>query len=110
MTFKRLSSFYVIRNRRGKKKKAEKEKDFVTDRVKITLLYFLEGLLLGPNPKRNASTFYMSMVDDLNIFNSYPRGIVVYDTTIDSLQGKGMVEKYRERLRKPVKKLGKNLQ
>ena len=64
-----------------------------TYRVKIALLYFLEGVLLGTDPKRNVSTFHMSMVDALHMFNSYPWGIMVYDTTIDSLQGKDMVEK-----------------
>ena len=43
----------------------------------------------------------MSMVDDLDMFNSYPWGTVVYDTTVDSLRGKDMAEKYRKRLRKP---------
>ncbi|KAL5561683.1 hypothetical protein UlMin_031430 [Ulmus minor] len=88
----------------GKKKKAEKEKDLATDRVKIALLYFLEGVLLGADPKRNVSTFHMSMVDDLDMFNSYPWGTVVYDTTVDSLGGKDMAKKYRERLRKPPHK------
>ena len=92
----------MIRKRGGgEKKKAEKEKDLATDRVKIALLYFLEGVLLDADPKRNVSTFHMSMVDDLDMFNSYPWGTVVYDTTIDSLRGKDMAEKYRERLRKP---------
>ncbi|KAL5546516.1 hypothetical protein UlMin_006203 [Ulmus minor] len=89
---------------KGKKKKAEKEKDLGTDRVKIALLYFLEGVLLGADPKRNVSMFHMSMVDDLDMFNSYPWGTVVYDTTVDSLGGKDMAEKYRERLRKPPHK------
>ncbi|KAL5564622.1 hypothetical protein UlMin_027786 [Ulmus minor] len=70
---------------KGKKKKAEKEKDLATDRVKIALLYFLEGVLLGADPKRNVLTFHMGMVDDLDMFNSYPWGTVVYDTTVDSL-------------------------
>ncbi|KAL5563080.1 hypothetical protein UlMin_032827 [Ulmus minor] len=86
---------------KGEKKKAEKEKDLTTDRMKIALLYFLEGVILGADPKRNVSTFHMSMVDDLDMFNSYHWGTVVYDTTVDSLQGKDMAEKYRERLRKP---------
>ncbi|KAL5580193.1 hypothetical protein UlMin_012635 [Ulmus minor] len=88
----------------GGKKKAEKEKDLTTDRVKITLLYFLEGVLLSADPKRNVSTFHMSMVDDLDMFNSYPWGTVVYDTTVDSLRGKDMAEKYLECLRKPPHK------
>ncbi|KAL5539769.1 hypothetical protein UlMin_045147 [Ulmus minor] len=87
-----------------KKKKAKKEKDLATDRVKIALLYFLEGVLLGADPKRNVSTFHMSTVDDLDMFNSYPWGTVVYDTTVDSLGGKDLAEKYRERLRKPPHK------
>ena len=69
--------------------------------MKIAILYFLEGVLLGADPKRNVSTFHMSMVDDLNMFNFYPWVTVVYDTTVDSLRGKDMAEKYRERLRKP---------
>ena len=79
--------------RGGEKKKVEKEKDLATDRVKIALLYFLEGVFLGADPKRNVSTFHMSMVDDLDMFNYYPQGTVVYDTTIDSLWGKDMAEK-----------------
>ena len=69
--------------------------------MKIALLYFLEGVLLGADPKRNVSMFHMSIVDDLDMVNSYPWGTVVYDTTVDSLGGKDMAEKYRERLRKP---------
>ncbi|KAL5573722.1 hypothetical protein UlMin_023319 [Ulmus minor] len=88
----------------GGKKKAEKEKDLTTDRVKIALLYFMKGVLLRADPKRNVSTFHMNMVDDLDMFNSYPWGTVVYDTTVDSLRGKDMAEKYRERLRKPPHK------
>ncbi|KAL5550265.1 hypothetical protein UlMin_000441 [Ulmus minor] len=88
----------------GGGKKAEKEKDLTIDRVKIALLYFLEGVLLGADPKRNMSTFHMSVVDDLDMFNSYPWGTVVYDTTVDSLRGKDMAEKYREHLRKPPQK------
>ena len=79
MTFKRPSGLYVIRKRGGKKegregekKKVEKEKDLATDRVKIALLYFLKGALLGADPKRNVSTFHMSMVEYLDMFNSYP--------------------------------------
>ena len=56
-----------------------------TNRVKIALIYFLEGLLLGADPNRNVSTFHMRIVDDLDMFNSYPWGTVVYDTTVDSL-------------------------
>ena len=75
-----------------------------TDQVKIAFLYFLEGVLLGAEPKRNVSKFHMSIVHDLDMFNSYPWGTVVYDTTIDSLRGKDMAEKYCERLRKPPHK------
>ncbi len=89
---------------KGKKKKAGKEKDLATDRLKITLLYFLEGVLLSADPKTNVSPLHLSMVDDLDMFNSYPWGTEVYDTTLDSLRGKDLVEKYRERLRKPPHK------
>ena len=89
---------------KGKKKKAEKEKDLATYRVKIALLYFLEVVHLGADPKKNVLTFHMSMIDDLDMFNSYHWGTVVYNTTIDSLRGNDMVEKYREHLRKPPHK------
>ena len=54
------------------KKKAEKEKDVDVDQVKITLFYFLEAVLLSTDPNRNVSPFNMSMVDDLDMFNSFP--------------------------------------
>ena len=72
-----------------------------TDRVKIALFYFLEGVLLGVDPKRNMLMFHMSMVDDLDMFNSYPWGFDLFDTTLDNLRGNDLAEKCRERLRKP---------
>ena len=72
--------------------------------MKFTLLYFLKGVLLSADPKRNVSAYHMSMVDDLDMFRSYPWGTNVFDTNLDSLLGKDLTEKYRECLRKPPHK------
>ena len=42
------------------------------DRVKVALVYFLEGVLLSADAKKNCLDFYMSIVDHLDMFNSYP--------------------------------------
>ena len=52
------------------------------DKVKIALLYFLEPTILSSNPKKIIRQEYMSMVDDLKTFNSYPWGTVSYGITI----------------------------
>ena len=46
----------------------------------------------------------MSMVDDLDMFNSYPCGCEFFDVTFDSLWLKNLVAKYEERLKKPANK------
>ena len=72
--------------------------------MKIALFYSLEGVLLSTDPKKNVSTFHKSMVDDLDMFNYYPWGIEVYETILESLRGKDLVEKYHEHMRKPSHK------
>ena len=46
----------------------------------------------------------MSMVDHLNMFNSYPWGVEVFETTFVNLMSKNLVSKYQEWLKKPVDK------
>jgi len=87
-----------------KKKKAPKRGQEREDRVKVALVYFLEGILLSADAKKNISDFYLSMVDDLTMFNAYPWGSEVYDLTFDSLSSKNLVAKYKERLAKPKEK------
>ena len=87
-----------------KKKKAAKRGQEREDRVKVALVYFLEGVLLSADAKKNISDFYLSMVDDLAMFNAYPWGSEVYDLTFDSLSSKNLVAKYKERLAKPQEK------
>ncbi|KAL5575871.1 hypothetical protein UlMin_017570 [Ulmus minor] len=96
----------------GKEKKGKKQKKKITqkcgreDRVKIALVWFLEGALLSSDPKKNISEFHLSLVDELDIFNEYPWGKVAFDMTFDSLWVKNLAQKYRDRLRKsPHKQL-----
>ena len=46
----------------------------------------------------------MTTVDDLDMFNSYTWGFDIFDTTLNSLRGKDLAEKYHKRLRKPPNK------
>ncbi|KAL5549932.1 hypothetical protein UlMin_000108 [Ulmus minor] len=87
-----------------KKKKAAKRGQEREDRVKVALVYFLEGVLLSADAKKNISDFYLSMVDDLAMFNAYPWGSKVYNLMFDSLSSKNLVAKYKERLAKPKEK------
>lgn len=72
--------FRKMREKEPAKKKEKRKKKKVDplakkgqrdDRVKVTLVYFLEGVLLSTFVKKNCSDFYMSMVDHLDVFNSY---------------------------------------
>ena len=72
--------------------------------MKVLLIYFLEGVLLSANATKNILNFYMSMVDDLAMFNAYPWGGKVFDLMLDNLSTKNLIDKYQERLKKPVKK------
>ena len=68
--------------------------------MKVALVYFLEGVLLSADEKKNISNFYMSMVDNLAMSNAYPWGSEVFDLTFDGLSTKNLVAKYQERLKK----------
>ena len=92
------------KKKKKKKKKAAKRGQKREDRVKVALLYFLEGVLLSADAKKNISDFYLSMVDDLAMFNAYLWGNEVYDLTFDSLSSKNLVAKYKERLVNPKEK------
>ena len=57
------------------------------------------GLLLGVHtveldPKKSMSQFHLSMVDDLETFNRFPWGSVVYPTTLEQLQTRDLRAKY----------------
>ena len=91
-------------NRRKKKADPLAKKGQREDWVKVALVYFHEGVLMSADAKKNCSDFYMSMVDHLNVFNSYPWGVEVFETTLGSMMSKNLVSKYQERLKKPADK------
>ncbi|KAL5541745.1 hypothetical protein UlMin_009455 [Ulmus minor] len=64
------------------------------DRLKIALVYFLESTLLSSDPKKSVSQFHLSMVDDLETFNRFPWGSVVYPATLEQLQTRDLRAKY----------------
>ena len=66
--------------------------------MKVALVYFLEGVLLSVDAKKNISEFYLSMVDDLAMFNAYPWGSEVYDLTFDSCRRKTSLQSTRKGL------------
>ena len=89
----------------GKKEKRKKQKvakrgQEQEDQVKVALVYFLKGVLLSADAKKNISDFYLSMVDDLAMFNAYPWGSEVYDLTFDNFSTKNLAVKYKEKLAK----------
>ncbi|KAL5545138.1 hypothetical protein UlMin_008922 [Ulmus minor] len=60
------------------------------DRLKIALVYFLESTLLSSDPKKSVSQHYLSMVDDLDTFNKFPWGSIVYPATLEQLQSRDL--------------------
>ena len=56
-------------------------------------------MILRSDPKKIVSQEYMSMVDDLETFNSYPWGTVSYGITIEQLQCKDFRAKYNHFLK-----------
>ena len=56
------------------------------DVVKLSLIYFLEFVLLGRDKRRLIHPFYMQLVDQLELFNTYPWGVVSYAYTYESLK------------------------
>ena len=55
------------------------------DLLKLGLLYFLECGILGKDSEKFIDIEHLSMVDNLDYFNSYPWGITSYNMTIHSL-------------------------
>ena len=68
-----------------KKKKGDKKGLQREDQGKVTLVYFLEGILFSADANKNISNLYMSMVDDLAKFNAYHWGNEIFDMMFDSL-------------------------
>ena len=64
------------------------------DRLKIAMVYFLESTLLTSYPKKLVSQFHLSMVEDLETFNRFPWGSVVYPATLEQLQTRDLRAKY----------------
>ena len=64
------------------------------DQVKVSLVYFLKGILMSADAKKNCSEFYTSMVNHLNMFNSYPWGVEVFETTLGNMMSTNLVSKY----------------
>ena len=44
------------------------------------------------------------MVDHLDVFNYYPWGVEVFETTMGNMMSKNLVSNYQERLKKPAYK------
>ncbi|XP_060668323.1 uncharacterized protein LOC132799771 [Ziziphus jujuba] len=69
------------------------------DAVRIALLYFLVHGVLGMDPKVQIKKKFIDLVADLDVFNSYPWGILSYKETINSfhnafqLRGRGRAVK-----------------
>ena len=61
-----------------KKKKQKKNLDNLKDddMVKLDLLYFLKHVLLGKEEKNLIDMEWVSLVDCLEVFNKYPRGMI----------------------------------
>ena len=53
------------------------------DMLKIALVYFLESILLSSDPNKSVCQDYLSMVDNLETFNRFPWGSIVYPTTLE---------------------------
>ena len=62
--------------------------------MKIALVYFLESTQLSSDPKKSVCQLYLSMVDDLETFNRFPWGSVVYLATLEQLQTQDLRAKY----------------
>jgi hypothetical protein len=72
------------------------------DVVKLALYFVLERFLMGREKRRIINLEWLDIVDDLDQFNAYPWGSVVYAATIDSLGSalKGRLETFKKRKQK----------
>ena len=62
------------------------------DMVKLSLIYLLECGILGTESQTHIDNEHLTMVEDLDYFNSYSWGTLSYNSTMTSL-AKGLVEK-----------------
>ena len=104
--FRKMCEKEPTEKEKKRKKKADPlaKKGQMKDRVNVAFVYFLEGVLLSADAKKNCLDIYMSMVDHLDVFNSYQWGVEVFETTFGSMMSKNLVSKYQERLKKPTDK------
>ena len=64
------------------------------DKLNISLVHFLESTLLSSDPKKSMFQDYLSMVDNLETFNRFPWGSIVYSATLEQLQPRDLRAKY----------------
>ncbi|BBG96664.1 hypothetical protein Prudu_005527 [Prunus dulcis] len=55
------------------------------DIYKLALVYFAELVVLGRDKHLNINVNYLTLIEDLDVFNRYPWGSVSFDKTQDSL-------------------------
>jgi hypothetical protein len=69
------------------------------DVVKLALYYVLERFFMGREKRRLINLSWLDIVDDLEQFNTFPWGSIVYDATIDALQSAlaGRLRGFRKR-------------
>ncbi|XP_024026983.1 uncharacterized protein LOC112093193 [Morus notabilis] len=70
-----------------------------SDKAKIAIIYFLAQVLLSGDEKKTAPLDWLSYVDDLEFFNSYPWGRVSFECTLRALR-KNLKEKFQKWVRK----------
>ncbi|XP_024023477.1 uncharacterized protein LOC112092213 [Morus notabilis] len=70
-----------------------------SDKAKIAIIYFLAQVLLSGDEKNTVPLDWLSYVDDLEFFNSYPWGRVSFQCTLRALK-KNLREKFQKWVRK----------
>ncbi|XP_024026804.1 uncharacterized protein LOC112093135 [Morus notabilis] len=70
-----------------------------SDKAKIAIIYLLAQVLLSGDEKKTVPLEWLSYVDDLDFFNSYPWGRVSFEGTLWSLR-KNLREKFQKWVRK----------
>ncbi|VFQ64189.1 unnamed protein product, partial [Cuscuta campestris] len=63
--------------------KCDAERTLPSDAVKMALIYALANVFLGNQPSVNLPMHYLSLVDDLDEFNTYPWGDDVWSELVD---------------------------
>ncbi|XP_024020552.1 uncharacterized protein LOC112091355 [Morus notabilis] len=70
-----------------------------SDKAKIAIIYFLAQVLLSGDEKKTVPLDWLSYVEDLEFFNSYPWGRVSFECTLRALK-KNLREKFQKWVRK----------